>query len=277
MIEPRSQLARSGSRLKELRVRLGISLREVEQESHKIAGARGSQEFVVSNHWLTKLENGDRTPSIYTLFSLSAIYKIKFSEMISLFGLDLEWLGKYQRGSRGKQTHLLDAERGDTDRPVPFPVHFDPSFRVEDTNLISRMVEVWGEIPVSFIEGLNVRRNLYGYIGLEDHTMEPLLRPGSFVLIDERFRKVQAGPWRTEWDRPIYFIELRDGFACSWCEMAGDTLLLVPHPLSPSPHRRFDSRSAEIVGQVVAVANRLVDAQHTSHTAELPPATPNRP
>lgn len=276
MIEPPSQLVRSGSRLKDLRLRLGISLREVEQQSHKIASARGSQEFVVSNHWLTKLENGHRTPSIYTLFSLSAIYKVKFSEIISLFGLDLEWLGRYQLGSRSKQTHLVDVEKGDSDRPVPFPVHFDPGFRVEDTNLISRMVEVWGEIPVSFLEGMNVRRNLYGYIGLEDHTMEPLLRPGSFVLIDERFRKVQVGPWRTEWDRPVYFIELRDGYACSWCETAGDTLLLVPHPLSPSPHRRFDSRSAEVIGQVVAVANRLVNISHASHGAELPPAGANR-
>lgn len=263
MSPPRSQFLSSVTRLKDLRSRLGISLRDVEQESQKIADARSNPEFVVSNHWLTKLENGHRTPSIYTLFTLSAIYKVRFSDLLSMFGLDLEWLGKYQLQNRSKNTYLLELEKGDADRSVAFPISFDPGFRVEATNLISRMVEVWGEVPVELIEHMNVRHHLYGYVGLQDHTMYPLVRPGSFVLIDESVRKVHAGQWRTEWDRPIYFIELRDGYACSWCEMDGDALLLVPHPLSSCAHRRFDSRGAELVGQVVAVASRIVDVTHS--------------
>lgn len=262
----------SATSLKDLRSRRGISLREVHQESQKIADARGNPEFVVSNDWLSKLENGDRTPSIYTLFSLSAIYRVKFSELLSMFGLDLEWLGKYQLETHSRNTYLLDVEKGDADKSVTFPVSFDPGFRVEATNLISRMVDVWGEVPVALIERMSVRRNLYGYIGLQDYMMYPLLRPGSFVLIDESMRKVHAGQWRTEWDRPIYFVELRDGYACCWCEMEGDSLLLVPHPLSPCLHRRFDSRGAEVVGQVVALASRVVDAVHSGDRAARLPA-----
>src|SRR5207245_10608722 len=61
--------------------------------------------------------------------------------------------------------------------------------------------------------------------------------------------------------RPIYFIELRDGYACSWCELRGSQLTLIPHPLSPCSTRQFlYSTEAEIVGQVTAVAMRLVDS-----------------
>jgi hypothetical protein len=92
-------------------------------------------------------------------------------------------------------------------------------------------------------------------------TLYPLLRPGSFVQIDPRVRKVQPMRWRTEFDRPIYFLELRDGYACSWCELQDGHLLLLPHPLSPRSVRRLAYGSeAEIVGQVTAVAMTLTPA-----------------
>ncbi len=89
-------------------------------------------------------------------------------------------------------------------------------------------------------------------------TLYPLLRPGSFVQIDPSVRKVQPMRWRTEFDRPIYFVELRDGYACSWCELQDGHLLLLPHPLSPRGVRRLaHGTEAEIVGQVTAIAMTL--------------------
>ena len=159
------------------------------------------------------------------------------------------------------QTHLTTLEVYDADRTVSFPVRFDRSFDVDNTNLLSRMVELWGEVPIALIQHLDIRHSQYGYIGLHDFTLYPLLRPGSFVQIDSRVRRVQPLRWRTEFDRPIYFIELRDGYACSWCDLLDDQLLLLPHPLSPVSARKFRfGIDAEIVGQVSAVAMRLTDA-----------------
>jgi hypothetical protein len=157
-------------------------------------------------------------------------------------------------------THLTTLEVSDNDKTVSFPVRFDRSFDVDNTNLLSRMVEVWGEVPIALIQHLDIRHSLYGYIGLQDFTLYPLLRPGSFVQIDPRVRKIQPLRWRTEFDRPIYFVELRDGYACSWCEMQEGYLLLLPHPLSSRSVRRLIyGTEAEIVGQVTAVAMRLTD------------------
>ena len=44
-------------------------------------------------------------------------------------------------------------------------------------------------------------------------------------------RRIQPSRWRTEFDRPIYFLELRNGYACGWCEVQGNELALLPHPL----------------------------------------------
>ena len=76
-------------------------------------------------------------------------------------------------------------EAPDPDRKShQFPHRFDRGFSLEKTNLISRMVEIWGEVPMSFIQRLDVRHCQYGYIGLDDYSMSPMLRPGSFVQID---------------------------------------------------------------------------------------------
>src|SRR5712692_86120 len=245
----------AGEQLKELRNHLGITTREVEEHSRKIAEAENNEEFYLSNAWLTQLENKQSIPSIYKLYSLSVIYRTKFTDLLALYGVDLEKISKYQLATPLQRTHLATVEVYDRDRAVSFPIRFDRGFTPEKTNLLSRMVEIWGEVPIALIQHLDIRHSQYGYIGLEDYTLYPLLRPGSFVQINDRLNRVSSSVWRTEFDRPIYFIELRDGYACSWCELQGNQLILLPHPLSPCSIRQFaHSSEAEIVGQVTAVA-----------------------
>jgi len=264
-----------GERLKDLRSRLGITTRDVTEKSQRIAEAEGNEEFCISNAWLTQIENTHSTPSIYKLYSLSIIYHIKFTDLLLLFGVDLQRIGKHQLSMPQEQTHLTNVEPYDGDRTVTFPVRFDRGFNIDQTNLLSRMIELWGEIPIAFVQQLNVRHNNYGFIGLQDYTLFPMVRPGSFVQIDTRLRKIQTLKRRTEFDRPIYFVELRDSYACSWCELQGNQLLLVPHPLSPCAVRQFPyGVDAEIVGQVTGIAMRIVDV--SGRPADESPQLPKR-
>lgn len=262
-----------GEQLKGIRLRLGITTREVEELSRKIADAESSPEFYISNAWLTQVENTESIPSIYKVFSLSVIYRTKYTDLLKLFGIDLEKISKHEWLAAPEKTHLATLEVYDVDRAITFPVRFDRGFSVEKTNLLSRMVEIWGEVPIALIQNLDIRHSQYGYIGLKDYTLYPLLRPGSFVQIDQHVNRVQSFPWRTEYDRPIYFVELRDGYACSWCELHGNQLMLIPHPLSPCKIRQFTySTEAEVVGRVTGVAMRIVDSgDHLQgETARLP-------
>ena len=176
---------RAGEQLKEVRNRLGITTREVEDYSRKIAEAENNEEYYVSNAWLTQIENKISIPSIYKLYSLSVIYRVKFTDLLLFYGVDLDKIVRYQMLIPLSRTHLANVEVYDNERSVSFPVRFDPGFKPERTNLLSRMVEIWGEVPVSLIQQLDFRNTSYGYIGLDDYTMYPLPRPGSFVQIDD--------------------------------------------------------------------------------------------
>jgi transcriptional regulator with XRE-family HTH domain len=262
-----------GQKLKDLRTHLGITTRDVSELSEGIAAREENPEFYVSNAWLTQIENSNSVPSIFKLYSLSAIYRVKFTDLLSLFGVELDRLHQHQLSSPLSGTHLTTLEVEDEERTVSFPVRFDRGFDIDNTNLLSRMVEVWGEIPIALIRHLDIRHSQYGFIGLKDYMLYPLIRPGSFVQVDQDVRKIQPGRWRTEYDRPIYFVELRDSYACSWCELQEGRLLLIPHPLSPCSVRNLSyGTDAEIVGQVTAVAMRIVNSQPQQNDAagELP-------
>ena len=253
---------RPGERLKDVRTRLGITTRDVTEKSQHIAEAEGNDEFCISNAWLTQVENTYSTPSIYKLYSISTIYHVKFTDLLLLFGVDLQKIGKHQLSLLPEHTQLTSMETTESKGSFTVPLRYDRAFDQEKTNLLSRMVQAWGEVPVSLVQHLDVRHNHYGYVGLQDYTLSPLLRPGSFVQIDHKLRRVRTFKWRSEFERPIYFVELRDGYACSWCELKGNALLLVPHPLSPCSIRQYLlGADAEIVGQVTGVAMRIVEPE----------------
>ncbi len=88
--------------------------------------------------------------------------------------------------------------------------------------------------------------------------MYPLLPPGTFLQVDESRSQVQQRIWRSEYERPIYFVETREGYTCCWCSLKGDQIVLQPHPLSPVAVRVLrHPQEAEVVGQVVGIALKL--------------------
>ena len=263
----------AGKRLKQLRLRLGLTLREVEARSLQLAEKRQNHDYFISRAWLNNVENGSYTPSIYKLYSLSVIYRDSWTNIISFFGLRPSDIGRDQALFGLGKTHLVQGSDEADVETVVLPLRSREELQLDDTTLLSRLVQIWGEIPVRLINHLDLRKSMYGYIGLNDFTMYPLIRPGSFVQVDQRVTKIQTKRWRTEYDRPIYFVELREGYACSWCEQQDGRLLLIPHPLSPCNVRSVEHGvDAEIVGQVTAVAMRITDppAGGTDAAAALP-------
>ncbi len=264
----------AGERLKAIRRHLGISTRQVEKFSRQIAKAERGAKFYISNAWLSQIEATGAVPSVQKLFSLSVIYRINFVDLLYLFGIDLERIGLHQLEIRLPKTHPARLEVYNKDTTAAFPVRFHKGFKLEKTTLLSRMVDIWGEIPISVIRHLDIRDGEYGYVGLRDHTMDPLVPPGSFVQIDNRVREVlPPSSWRTELDRPIYFVKIPGGYACSWCELKRNQLTLVPHPLSRTRLRHFtDNKDAEIIGRVTGIAMRIVRPE--KRTSDASPRLP---
>jgi transcriptional regulator with XRE-family HTH domain len=245
-------------KLKHVRERLNLTLRRVEEASLEIAEAERDPEYLVSVARLNQIENNASVPSIYKLYSLAVIYKLSLEEVTGFY-INLGKMEEHRLLARPQSTHIFSAEMGDSNRPVSFPIRFDPGFRPERTVFLSRMIEQWGEIPAGLLATLDLKKYCYGYIGQKDRMMVPLLQPGAIVQIDDTRRRVVNHGWATEFDRPIYFLELRYSYECCWCHQRGRELTLIPHPLSACAPRSIRvPDEGEVLGQVVGVAMRLV-------------------
>ncbi len=80
--------------------------------------------------------------------------------------------------------------------------------------------------------------------------MAPILRSGSVVIIDTSIHTIDDSDWSSEYDRPLYFVELREGYRCGWFYRSKSTLIMQPHTLShcaPEAWRTPDE--AELVEQ----------------------------
>jgi hypothetical protein len=132
------------------------------------------------------------------------------------------------------------------------------------------MIEQWGTVPLVYLEGLSKVDYTYGYIGSDDWTMYPILPPCTFIQVDESRNKVVEGGWRSEYERPIYFIETRDDHTCCWCTLTRDDIILQPHPLSPVAPRVLRHSEAEVLGQVVGVAMRLGEWRSVPDSVPIP-------
>ncbi len=83
----------------------------------------------------------------------------------------------------------------DETKSIVIPMGSASNLKLEKTNLLSRLVEIWGEVPFRLIQHLDARKAIYGVIGLSDYTMWPLIRPGSIVQIDGNERKLLPIKW----------------------------------------------------------------------------------
>lgn len=242
-----------GTRLRNARERLGLTYRDVERASYELACQRGRPDFVVHLSRLADIENKDVTPSLYKLYSLAVIYHLDPREVCHWYEVPFE--GHFMDGNElsSPNTHLAAAPAG-----CRLPVRFDPGFNPQRTEFLTRLVERWGELEGTLFKPAARSPYLYGYIGLEDRMMDPLMRPGSLVLIDPRMRQIEDAGWSNEYERPVYFLELRTGYRCCWCNREGNQISLIPHPLSKrSPEVYEYPNHVDIIGQVVGVSTRL--------------------
>jgi transcriptional regulator with XRE-family HTH domain len=249
-----------GQKLKKVRERLNLKYREVEEASARIAEARGSDEYLIALSRLADIENKGTMPTLYRIYSLCAIYRIDWSEVLSWYGITLENLPADAMLVSLSHTHPIRFQ-GDGGE-VQLPISLDPGIDLNKTQFLSRLIQRWGKLPLLLLKNIDLKAQRYGFIGSEDWSMHPLIPPGSLVVIDESRRRVVNVGWTSEFDRPIYFLEHRAGYAIGWCMVNEGKLILQHHPSSLSAPEIYDyPGEIEVVGQITAVAMTLDPAE----------------
>ena len=266
-------MERPGEKLRQARERLRLTYRDVVEASQKIAGRRNSAEFAVALSRLADIENKGTVPTIYRLYTLCAIYRLDWKEVLRWYGVPLELLPAESLQIGHAETHRVHFT---PDTAATLPLSIDRQIDLNQTTFLNHLVGRWGKMPLSLLAGLEPRHLHYGLIGLADWSMYPVLQPGSLVLIDQNRRRIIPDGWTSEFDRPIYFLEHRAGFRAGWCSRLDGRLLLETHPGSHQPPELFESSEVDIVGQVAGVA-MLLETRKRRHarSAAVPVKSPN--
>src|SRR5262249_14445974 len=142
----------AGRRLRELREQIGLTLRDVEIASTALAESRGVEEFITNPSRLSDIETKGVIASIYRLYALAVIYRADFTELLNLYGVDLNSTAADLSVCSPNKTHRLEitANRG----TAQIPVRLDPGFDINRSFDLGRMIESWGTVPLQFLHEL---------------------------------------------------------------------------------------------------------------------------
>lgn len=247
----------AGQRLRRSRERLNLKFRDVEQASQLIAERRGNPEFTVLISRLSDIENQGTVPSVFKLYSLCCIYRLDLHETLSWYGVPVEAMASDAGLIQIEKTHAIGFNP-DAGAEAMLPISLNPGIDLRKTFFVSEMVQRWGKLPLALLSGVDVRKFRYGFVGTEDWGMHPAIPPGSLLVIDDTKRKIQNSGWRNLSERPVYFLEHRDGHYCRWCSVKDGIISLISDPASEAPILNFRfPDEIEVIGQVVGVAMSL--------------------
>lgn len=236
-----------GKWIRTLREERSIKPSDIERITRSIADARANPDFNIPHSTLADIESG-AIPSIYKLFSLALVLRVPLSELLLPFGIDEEEI----IGS--------DVKSAEDDMPSPvtrlepsfrFQLNFDTDTSNDETTLLKIQPQDLNLLPPALRARFDPTRYRYASIGAKDDSMGDLLPPRSLVEIDTTQKSAQVFAWQELRERPIYLVWHPDGHTCSWCQVDGKELTLIPHPLSRQRVRRFKMPiEATLVGRV---------------------------
>ena len=246
----------AGERLRELRDKLGFTLKDVENASLRLAADRENMRYWVAQSRLSNIESKGVLPGIYKLEALAIIYRRSICELLEWYGIERQTISTV---APVRKTHLIESAGVET---CELPVRLDPLFDDKKTSYIRRMIQEWGVRPIAALQALQKTEFTYGYVGTEDYTLYPMILPGSFVQVDPKLTSIETGPWVSDFERPVYFLETHDSYICGWCALISSREIQVqPHALSGLPARNFRyPDEIEVVGRVVGIAMKLKSA-----------------
>jgi transcriptional regulator with XRE-family HTH domain len=240
----------AGKWIRALREERLIKPSDVERITRAVADAKRNSDFYVPHSTLADIESGS-IPSIHKLFSLAISLKVPLNELLLLFGIDPKEVNDYEAISVAETPPIESQPMAGSEPPFRFALNFDTNFNTQETTLLMLRPQDTGHLPSMFQSGVDPVRFRYAVIGTNDDSMGDFLPSKSVVQIDTSQNKIQVFAWRTLRERPIYLIWHTDGHTCCWCQVDGRELILVPHPLSQQPVRRFRMpREANVVGRV---------------------------
>lgn len=237
-----------GSKLRAARMARQLTLREVEERTARLAHQSGNSAYRISASWLARVENENGGLSAMKLIVLAVIYDLTAQQLLNFYPDVTSNPAEFDEVASPNSTLLLSSGRLEEHAKQWLPDTLVDDPPPQDTTLLPSSPN---PLPEHYRRGI---------IGQRDRTMDPMVPPGSIVLIDTQKRAIaRRKDWNHEFDRPIYFLLTRTGFVSGFCELDRNSewLTLIPHLLSHESSRRWRyKKEIEVIGTVTAVFSR---------------------
>ena len=245
-----------GQLLNRTRRRTNRSVREAAQMSLTIAEVLQDDRYTISPSSLSDYELRNTPPrDFHKVITLCSIYGLQFESVMKRIGVEVADAGTESMPERylSRSEPLMAAKSADAD--------------IVPAGFLGKLLEECREIPfflrhsVGYFSGsAHVSLGDFFWVGGDDDALHPYLAKGLLVIVNRRRKTPFHFVSRPVWQQPIYIVLKRDGMhlaAC--CGVENDKLVL--HPYARDFHSTAEFRNhqdAEVVGQIVAIARRLL-------------------
>jgi len=234
------------------RIKAGLSFREAAAATRTISNALGDDRYRISATSICDYEVVGTPPrALHKLVTLCCIYGLTFQTLLRSIGLPLEHAGTENIPDRLTGRLLL------------------PELKEASAHdgFLGKLLEISKAVPfflrnaISPLVGLpDISLDDLFWIGGEKQVFHPYIANGVVAIVNRRKKTPSHLPAKPAWKQPVYLLMQRDGtYMCACCGIENN--MLVIHPYTEYVPRTLQFRhrkEIEVVGQVVAVARRLL-------------------
>jgi len=245
-----------GQLLTRTRRRTKLSVREAAAMSRTVVEVLKDDRYTVSPSSLSDYELRNTPPrDFHKVITLCSIYGLQFESVMKRIGVEVADVGTESMPERylSRSEPPVTAKSADAD--------------IVPTAFLGKLLEECREIPFFLRHSLgyfsgsaHVSLDDFFWVGGDDDPLHPYLAKGLLVIVNRRRKAPFHFVSKPVWQQPIYIVLKRDGMhlaAC--CGVENDKLVVHPYARDFHSTAEFrNHRDAEVVGQIVAIARRLL-------------------
>ena len=233
---------------------LGLNYKDIVAASEKLARQNNNADMRIGKSTLGNIISGSiRQPGTAKLDSLRIILNLSRADVDAAIGLQPERRFAEQLGMTRARTHEVPIDAVTRHRRLKVPILRDDA-KLDETQFFEGSLKHWASIEVEYLSSFYPPYFAYVVVGEDDTNAAPIAPPGSRLLVNKLLNKVNSAENSSFHERELFYVLTPNGHTCVYAELvAGEKIVLIPHPASGNVREEFHRDEVMIIGQVVGV------------------------
>jgi len=233
---------------------LRLSYKDIVAASEKLARQNNNADMRIGKSTLGNIISGSiRQPGTAKLDSLRIILNLSRADVDAAIGLQPERRFAEQLGMTRARTHEVPIDAVTRHRRIKMPILRDDA-KLDETQFFEGSLKHWASIEVEYLSSFYPPYFAYVVVGEDDTNAAPIAPPGSRLLVNKLLNKVNSAENSSFHERELFYVLTPNGHTCVYAELvAGEKIVLIPHPASGNVREEFHRDEVTIIGQVVGV------------------------